>query len=256
MVFAAILAAGMSVEKQLEAAQKFLRGIRSLTSYEEVRDKQALHVGVQKALDKVQCFAAAQAAAWLAQVQPDFWGDSQAESFRENVAVKTRPVESYQTRCLDSTGAWACAEGRAADRKVLKRLRTLLLYGQWGATHRDVPPHPILHGFSLIPASYEEVTNAWREQLGWNQMYLSDDLHLAGKWLAILAWHFSIGEKIALGNFSIFSGVDAVHGFYGKLDAAYGLQRWRQKHHHKDSPKKFVVCPCLRMSADVCGQKV
>ena len=101
MVFAAILAAGMSVEKQLEAAQKFLRGIRSLTSYEEVRDKQALHVGVQKALDKVQCFAAAQAAAWLAQVQPDFWGDFQAESFGENVAVKTRPVEIDQTRCLD-----------------------------------------------------------------------------------------------------------------------------------------------------------
>ena len=149
MVFAAILAAGMSVEKQLEAAQKFLRGIRSLTSYEEVRDKQALHVGVQKALDKVQCFAAAQAAAWLAQVQPDFWGDFQAESFGENVAVKTRPVEIDQTRCLDSTGAWACAEGRAADSKVLKRLRTLLLYGQWGATHRDVPPHPILYMVSL-----------------------------------------------------------------------------------------------------------
>ena len=29
MVFAGILAAGMSVERQLEAAQKFLRGIRS-----------------------------------------------------------------------------------------------------------------------------------------------------------------------------------------------------------------------------------
>lgn len=43
---------------------------------------------MQKALDKVQCFAAAQAVAWLAQVQPDFWGDSQAESFLENVAVK------------------------------------------------------------------------------------------------------------------------------------------------------------------------
>ena len=53
--------------------------------------------------------------------------------------MKTRPVEIDQTRCLDSTGAWACAEGRAADSKVLKRLRTLLLYGQWGATHRDVP---------------------------------------------------------------------------------------------------------------------
>eukprot|EP00435_Cladocopium_sp_Y103_P029288 s1740_g7.t1 len=88
----------MSVEKQLEAAQKFLRGIRSLASYEEVRDKQAL--GVQKALDKVQCFTAAQAAAWLAQVQPDLWGDSQVESFREKVAFKTRPVESDQPRLV------------------------------------------------------------------------------------------------------------------------------------------------------------
>ena len=195
MVFAAILAAGMSVEKQWEAAQKFLRGIRSLTSYEEVRDKQALHVGVQKALDKVQCFAAAQAAAWLAQVQPDFWGDFQAESFGENVAVKTRPVEIDQTRCLDSTGAWACAEGRAADRKVLTRLSTLLRYGQWGVTPLDVPPHPKIQGACLIPASYAENTNVWLEQLTWNQMYLSDDLHRAGKWLNILAWHFSRREN-------------------------------------------------------------
>ena len=33
--------------------------------------------------------------------------------------------------------------------------------------------------FLFDSASYEEVTNAWREQVGWNQMYLSDDLHLA-----------------------------------------------------------------------------
>ena len=98
MVFVGILVPGMSVEKQLEAAQKFLRGIRSLTSYAEVRDKQAS--GLLKALEKVQCFTAAQAAALLAQVQPDLWGESQVDSFREKVALKTRPVESDQPRAV------------------------------------------------------------------------------------------------------------------------------------------------------------
>ena len=98
MVFAGILVPGMSVEKQLEAAQKFLRGIRSLTSNAEVRDKQAS--GLLKALEKVQCFTAAQAAALLAQVQPDLWGESQVDSFREKVALKTRPVESDQPRAV------------------------------------------------------------------------------------------------------------------------------------------------------------
>ena len=98
MVFAGILVPGMSVEKQLEAAPKFLRGIRSLTSYAEVRDKQAS--GLLKALEKVQCFTAAQAAVLLAQVQPDLWGESQVDSFREKVALKTRPVESDQPRAV------------------------------------------------------------------------------------------------------------------------------------------------------------
>eukprot|EP00435_Cladocopium_sp_Y103_P061924 s1727_g23.t1 len=40
----------MTVEKQLDAAQKFLRGIVSLASYEEARNKQA--VGLQKSLEK------------------------------------------------------------------------------------------------------------------------------------------------------------------------------------------------------------
>ena len=124
------------------------------------------------------------------------------EVFQEMVkAIPEKPFEEFTStwgtvcRCLDSTGAWACAEGRAADRKVLTRLSTLLRYGQWGATPLDVPPHPKIQGFCLIPASYEENTNIWLEQLTWNQMYLSDDLHRAGKWLNILAWHFSRREN-------------------------------------------------------------
>eukprot|EP00435_Cladocopium_sp_Y103_P026008 s1740_g6.t1 len=101
-------------------------------------------------------------------------------------AVPEDPLEEFTSTwgkvccCLDSTGDWACAEGRIADRQVLKRLSTLLRYGQWGATPLDVPPHPKLFGFCLIPASYEEVSCAWHDQWTWNQLYLPDDLHLAG----------------------------------------------------------------------------
>ena len=71
----------------MEAAQKFLRGIRSLTSYEEVKDKQALWV-CRKHWTKCSASRQLKRLRGWPQVQPDFWGDSQAESFRENVAVK------------------------------------------------------------------------------------------------------------------------------------------------------------------------
>ena len=82
----------MSVEKQLDAAQKFLRGITSLTSYAEVREKQAL--GVQRSLEKVAAFSVAQAATWLGTLQEELWSNSQVETFREIVALKARPVEA------------------------------------------------------------------------------------------------------------------------------------------------------------------
>ena len=80
----------MSVEKQLDAAQKFLRGIRSLSSYEEIREKQAL--GVQKALEKVPAYTAAQAAAVLA--------------FLSEAATQSR-VSVVPTQCLASMGSQA-----------------------------------------------------------------------------------------------------------------------------------------------------
>ena len=86
------------MEKQLDAAQKFLRGIRALSSYEEIREKQAL--GVQKALEKVPAYTAAQAAAVLGLVQPDLWSASHVDVFQEKVALKTRPVETEQQRGL------------------------------------------------------------------------------------------------------------------------------------------------------------
>jgi len=89
---AAICSSNMSVEKQLDAAQKFLRGITSLTSYAEVREKQAL--GVQRSLEKVAAFSVAQAATWLGTLQEELWSNSQVETFREIVALKARPVEA------------------------------------------------------------------------------------------------------------------------------------------------------------------
>ena len=76
---AAICSSNMSVEKQLDAAQKFLRGITSLTSYAEVREKQAL--GVQRSLEKVAAFSVAQAATWLGTLQEELWSNSQVETF-------------------------------------------------------------------------------------------------------------------------------------------------------------------------------
>ena len=89
---AAICSSNMSVEKQLDAAQKFLRGITSLTSYAEVREKQAL--GVQRSLEKVAAFSVAQAATWLGTLQEELWSNSPVETFREIVALKARPVEA------------------------------------------------------------------------------------------------------------------------------------------------------------------
>ena len=93
MVFAGIFA-GMSVERQLEAAQKFLRGIRSLTSY-----KQALWV-CRKHWTK--CSASRQLKrlrGWHRRSPTSGVTPKRSPSLR-NVAVKMRPVESDQTRCL------------------------------------------------------------------------------------------------------------------------------------------------------------
>eukprot|EP00435_Cladocopium_sp_Y103_P055052 s612_g18.t1 len=86
----------MACQKQLEAAQKFLRGIRSLTPCVEVRDQQA--AGVTRSFEKAQGFTAAQAAAVLALVEPDLWATSHVEAWQELVALKTKPVESETTR--------------------------------------------------------------------------------------------------------------------------------------------------------------
>eukprot|EP00435_Cladocopium_sp_Y103_P070585 s87_g35.t1 len=94
--------------------------------------------------------------------------------------------------CLNVADEWACAQGRADHRRILKRLSSLLLYGEWGATPLDVPPHPKIAGARLMAASYEEATSAWSENFAWNQRYLVEDLLRASKVLTVLAWHLSL----------------------------------------------------------------
>eukprot|EP00435_Cladocopium_sp_Y103_P008916 s5818_g2.t1 len=86
----------MSAEKQLEAAQRFLRGIRSPASYAEARDKQA--AGLLRALERIPVFTASAAAAWLGALQEDLWSSCQVQRFTEVVAAKTKPVETDTSR--------------------------------------------------------------------------------------------------------------------------------------------------------------
>ena len=89
---------GMAVEKSLNACQKFLAGVRSLSSFEDIRQKQAL--GVSKAIEKVPAFSAGQAASFLGQLQLELWAPSHIEGFREKVAARTKPLESDQIRMV------------------------------------------------------------------------------------------------------------------------------------------------------------
>ena len=93
---------------------------------------------------------------------------------------------------LDYALEFACAHGRAELCRVLRRLSALLLYGEWGATALDLPPHPKIPGACLIPASYKDVPSAWSKNIPWKQRYVDQDLLRARKWLTILAWHFSL----------------------------------------------------------------
>ena len=59
-----------AVEKQLEAAQRFLRGVRSLPSYEDIQTKQLK--GLLHCLDKVKDLSTAQAGIFLDALDASF----------------------------------------------------------------------------------------------------------------------------------------------------------------------------------------
>ena len=81
------------------------------------------------------------------------------------------------------------------DRRLLSRLVALLLYGEWHATPLDLPPHPKLPGFCLVPAQLVQQPSAdhWIYLLRWE--CFGDRHASARKVLCTLAWHLSTREN-------------------------------------------------------------
>ena len=115
--------------------------------------------------------------------------------------IPEQPFEEFTSKwskishCLDCTAELASAQGRFHDSRMLRRLSSLLTYGEWGATALDVSVHPKLPGFCLLPATYKVANSTWYDQWQWKQRYLAPDLNLSRKWLNVLAWHFSLKEE-------------------------------------------------------------
>eukprot|EP00435_Cladocopium_sp_Y103_P010186 s2139_g2.t1 len=76
--------------KQVDAAQKFLRGISPLPGHSNFAEKQA--GGIKKALEKLREVTPGEAASILARIDDTLWEASQVEAFRESLACKTRAV--------------------------------------------------------------------------------------------------------------------------------------------------------------------
>eukprot|EP00435_Cladocopium_sp_Y103_P057128 s2323_g19.t1 len=82
--------------KQVDAAQKFLRGIRALPGYSDFAEKQA--GGIKKYLEKLQEVTPGEAASILDRIDDALWTASQVEAFRESLACKTRAVVEENSR--------------------------------------------------------------------------------------------------------------------------------------------------------------
>ena len=89
--------------KQLEAAQRFLRGILELPAYGEFVEKQA--IGIKKVMEKLREATPAEAASILGAIDTKLWRVSHVEMFRAMIASKTRAVleESLRTTQQDFT---------------------------------------------------------------------------------------------------------------------------------------------------------
>ena len=86
----------LTSQKQLEAAQKFLRGISKLPTFACVREKQ--FDAVRKAIEKASGMSTAQAAAWLSAIDETVWDDSQVQGFQTAIAAKTAAAQEESTR--------------------------------------------------------------------------------------------------------------------------------------------------------------
>ena len=81
----------VALEKQLEASQRFLAGVRALASYEDIQQKQLK--GLLTALGKSKDLSTSQAAAFLEGIDSRLWSAAALETLQREVAVKTSQVE-------------------------------------------------------------------------------------------------------------------------------------------------------------------
>jgi len=82
--------------KQLQAAQRFLSGIRELATYANFVEKQA--AGVKKSLEKMSAVSPGEAAGILGAIDPQVWSPSHVEGFRLLLASKTKAVVADNVR--------------------------------------------------------------------------------------------------------------------------------------------------------------
>ena len=97
--FARVLAPATMVaalDKHLESSQRFLTGVRSLSSCADIEKRQLR--GLLLALDKCQKLSTAQGAAFLEALDQTLWSSSSLEELRLRVAEKTMQVEEASAR--------------------------------------------------------------------------------------------------------------------------------------------------------------
>ena len=109
----------------------------------------------------------------------------------------TDPLEGFQSIWHGVRQALEDASIHAmpSDRRLLSRLSALLLYGEWHATPLDLPAHPKLAGYCLVPAQLIRQPSAdqWTYIMRWD--CFGSRYVLSRKVLCILAWHLSTREN-------------------------------------------------------------
>ena len=91
----------VALEKQLEASQRFLGGVRSLPSYEDIEQKQLR--GLLIAVGKSKDLSTSQSASFLQAIDPRLWSEAAVEELQRLVARKT-------SQDLASRGRWRAQE--------------------------------------------------------------------------------------------------------------------------------------------------
>ena len=89
------------LRKQVEASQKFLTGVKSLTNFSGTRDRQL--AALLASLDRLPCCSMAQAADIFEAWQEDLWGREATESFSSHLTSRVRDTANVVTSFAESS---------------------------------------------------------------------------------------------------------------------------------------------------------